>query len=139
MSVNALSALDISRTGLHVQRVQMDIIANNIANANTTRTAEGGAFRRQLVILSGHRYTGRAGEPMGAEIEKIVSDPAPFRTVYDPWHPDASEQGYVEYPNVNIPVEMVNLMLASRAYEANVSVVQSTKQIMRSALDLLRD
>jgi len=139
MSVNALSALDISRTGLHVQRIQMDVIANNIANANTTRTAGGGPFRRQLVVLTGRRYTGRAGEPMGAEVERIVSDPAPFRTVYDPWHPDANEQGYVEYPNVDIPVEMVNLMLASRAYEANVSVVQSTKQIMRSALDLLRD
>ena len=139
MSINALSALDISRTGLHVQRIQMDIIANNIANAGTTRTAEGGPFRRQLVVLTGHRYTGRVGEPMGAEIDSIVSDPAPFRTVYDPWHPDASEQGYVEYPNIDIPVEMVNLMLASRAYEANVSVVQSTKQIMRTALDLLRD
>jgi len=139
MSVNALSALDISRTGLQVQRVQMDVIANNIANATTTRTAEGGPFRRQLVVLTGHRYTGRPGEPLGTEVKSIVSDPAPFRTVYDPWHPDANAQGYVEYPNVDIPVEMVNLMVASRAYEANVSVVQSTKQIMRTALDLLRD
>jgi len=139
MVTNALSALDISRTGLQVQRMQMDIIANNIANAATTRTPEGGAFRRQLVIAAGHRFTGRVGEPLGVEVTGVVNDPSPLRTVYDPWHPDANEQGYVEYPNVDIPVEMVNLMLASRAYEANVSVIQSTKQIMRSALDLLRD
>jgi len=139
MSLTALSALDISRTGLQVQRVRMDVIANNIANAATTRTPEGGPFRRQLVMLRGHQYTGRIGEPLGSEVTSIVNDPSPFRTVYDPWHPDANAQGYVQYPNVDIPVEMVNLMLASRAYEANVSVVQSTKQIMRTALDLLRD
>jgi len=139
MNVKALSALDISRSGLHVQRVRMDVIANNIANANTTRTPEGGPFRRQMVIMTGHRYTGKVGEPLGSNISRIVADPAPFRTVYDPSHPDANAQGYVEYPNINLPVEMVNLMLASRAYEANVSVIQSTKQIMHSALDLLRD
>jgi len=139
MNVKALSALDISRTGLHVQRVQMDVIANNIANATTTRTPEGGPFRRQLVVMTGKRYTGRAGEPLGAQVTQVVNDWSPFRTVYDPWHPDANARGYVEYPNIDIPVEMVNLMLASRAYEANVSVVQSTKQIMRSALDLIRD
>ncbi len=136
---NALSALDISRTGLRVQRVRMDVIANNIANAMTTRTPEGGPFRRQMVIVKGNQYTGRRGEPLGTHVVDIVKDPSPFRTAYDPWHPDANEQGYVLYPNIDIPVEMVNLMLASRAYEANVSVIQATKQINRQALELLRD
>ncbi|MCD6287783.1 MAG: flagellar basal body rod protein FlgC [Candidatus Hydrogenedentes bacterium] len=135
---NALSALDISRTGLRVQRMRMDVIANNIANATTTRTPEGGPFRRQMVVVEGSRYTGRRGEPLGSRVVNIVKDNSPFRTVYDPWHPDANDQGYVLYPNIDIPVEMVNLMLASRAYEANVSVIQATKQINRGALDILR-
>jgi flagellar basal-body rod protein FlgC len=137
--MKALSALDVSRTGLRVQRARMDVIANNIANATTTRTPEGGPFRRQMVIVKGHPYTGRKGAPLGTQVVDIIKDESPFRTAHDPWHPDANEQGYVLYPNVDLPVEMVNMMLASRAYEANVSVIQATKQITGQALALLRD
>lgn len=138
--VNAISAMEIAASGLSAQRTRMNVIANNIANALTTRTKDGGgAFRRQLALFSG----GEPGLPgdlrnSGVAVERVVSDMSPLRTVYDPGHPDADENGYVTYPNVNLAVEMVDMVSAQRAYEANIAVAVSSKQMTQNALEIIQ-
>lgn len=107
-----------------VQQSFLETISANIANAQTTRTPEGGAFRRQVAVADGDGGTTR------------VVDPAPGRLVYDPGHPDANADGFVEYPNVDVNTELVDLMLARRVHEANVSVFQAAKSMLRRALDI---
>ncbi|NLC06820.1 MAG: flagellar basal body rod protein FlgC [Syntrophomonadaceae bacterium] len=140
-------AISISASGLTAERLRMDVISNNIANANTTRTEEGGPYRRQMVI-----FQAREGEASsfydllqkkvqpgtGVRAVKIVKDPSPFRQVYDPSHPDADQQGLVNLPNVNIVAEMVDLIAATRAYEANVTALNSTKTMANRALEIGR-
>jgi flagellar basal-body rod protein FlgC len=139
------SAMEISASGLGAERVRMNLIASNLANARTTRTAEGGPYRRldavfQAVPLAS-RFSEMAGE-RGAqaaslvEVPQIRQDSAPPQQVYDPTHPDADPNGFVSLPNVNVVEEMVNLITASRAYEAGVTVVQSLKGMARSALSI---
>lgn len=137
--VSAISAMDIAASGLSAQRVRMNVIANNIANAMTTRTEDGGPFRRQLAVFEADPL-GAHIEPsrMGVRVDRVIGDPSPFRTVFDPGHPDANAEGYVAYPNVNLAVEMVDLVSAQRAYEANISVVASSKRILQKALDILQ-
>lgn len=145
------TSINIAATGMSVERLRTDVIANNIANASTTRTPEGGKFQRQTVVLQtvGQENLFRnpyvpegldEGPGLGVKVSRIVSDTSEGRMVYDPSHPDAIKSGpnagYVEYPNVNIVNEMVDLISASRAYEANSSVIQGSKEMFNSALQI---
>lgn len=149
--MGAFTAMNIASTGLTAQRLRMDVIANNIANANTTRTADGEPFRRKRVILRPRndtpeyltRFLPQAlwrGMGEGVRVIKIEEDRSPLRLVYDPNHPDAIKsgplKGYVQYPNVNIVTEMVDLISASRAYEANVTIVQNSSQMYMKGLEI---
>jgi flagellar basal-body rod protein FlgC len=140
------NSIEISASGLSAERLAMDVIANNIANANTTHAPGGGAFKRQLVVFSekngnsdgdpGDDSTSGAGG--GVQAVGIVQDNSPDRLVFDPSNPDADARGYVHYPNVSVVKEMVDMMAASRAYEANVSAIQESRNMTNAALNLLR-
>jgi flagellar basal-body rod protein FlgC len=141
------NSIEVSASGLSAQRLAMDVIANNIANANTTRTPEGGTFKRQLIVF-GQKLEAPASDTLnptdqttsqaGVEALGIVSDPTPDRLVYDPQHPDADANGYVHYPNIEVVKEMVDMMAASRAYEANVTAIQEARTMNSSALSILK-
>lgn len=160
-----LSDFDISGYGLSAQRFRMNLISSNIANANTTRTNEGGPYRRQDVVFkainfddvlndeinsknSFFEYENPLNDPvnfpetkpavMGVVVDKVVRDDKDFILKYEPNHPDANAKGYVAYPNINPVVEMSNLIEATRAYQANVAAFTSAKTIAQSAIDLLR-
>jgi len=137
-------AIDAAASGLTAERLRMDVISNNIANVNTTRTTEGGPYRRQMVVfapktneenfaqvLSGHLDTDN-----GVRVVGIGKDNSPTRKVYDPAHPDANKDGYVEMPNINIVTEMVDMITATRAYEANVTVLNAAKSMALKALEI---
>lgn len=137
-------AIDTAASGLTAERLRMDVISNNIANVNTTRTAEGGAYRRQMVVfaprtneinfaqvLSEHLDTGS-----GVRVVGIRQDNSPTRKSYDPVHPDANKDGYVEMPNINIVTEMVDMITATRAYEANVTALNAAKSMALKALEI---
>lgn len=137
-------AIDAAASGLTAERLRMDVISNNIANANTTRTVEGGPYRRQMVVfqprdgqtafsqvLSQQLETGN-----GVRVVGINRDNAPARLVFDPQHPDANAEGYVAMPNINIVSEMVDMITATRAYEANVTAVNAAKNMAMKALDI---
>lgn len=137
-------AINAAASGLTAERLRMDVISNNIANVNTTRTAEGGAYRRQMVtfapresetafskVLSEHLDTGS-----GVRVVGISKDNTPTRKMYDPAHPDANKEGYVEMPNVNVVTEMVDMITATRAYEANVTVLNTAKSMALKALEI---
>jgi len=158
------AAVDISASGLTAQRTKMNIIASNIANAEATRTEEGGPYRRQFVALSSgtrakflsilreehkrlfmtnpvhldnDRFRSLREEyAQGVNVDEIIKDPRPPRLLYEPEHPDADENGFVAYPNINILTEMVNMMTASRAYEANVTAIDAAKSMMIQALQI---
>ncbi|MDM8534706.1 flagellar basal body rod protein FlgC [Clostridiaceae bacterium HSG29] len=141
------NSINISATGLTAERLRMDIISENIANAETTRTASGGPYRRKIPIykeLESNNFesvfngalNNNSGE--GVEVAGIKEDMTPFIKKYDPNHPDANEEGYVLLPNVNIVTEMINMVSASKAYEANVTAVNSTKSMMMKALEIGR-
>ncbi len=139
MNLNKISANDIAVSGLKVQRARMNIIANNIANVETTRTPEGGVFQRQMVLLRGDEIKpGANPERLGVRVKDVIRDTSPPRMVFDPQHPDANEEGMVAYPNINTAVEMVNLISAQRAYEANIAVITSGRQMKQRALDILQ-
>jgi flagellar basal-body rod protein FlgC len=144
MGMGMFGAIDSAASGLTAERLRMDVISNNIANVNTTRTADGGPYRRQLVV-----YEPRSGadsfaavlsnqleQGNGVRVTGIIKDQSPFRLVYDPSHPDANRNGYVEMPNVNVVTEMVDMITASRSYEANVTVINSAKSMALKALDI---
>ncbi|NQU07828.1 MAG: flagellar basal body rod protein FlgC [Candidatus Abyssubacteria bacterium] len=132
------SALDISASGLYAERTRMNVIANNLANANSTRTPEGGPFRRQLVVLQGTEATEpNQVENLGVTVKGVVDDPSAFPLIYNPGHPDANADGYVAMPNVNIVEEMVDMITALRAYEANITAIDANKTIVRRSLDII--
>jgi len=130
-------SLDISASALLAQRTRMDTIAGNIANMNTTRNARGEAipYRRRFAIFA----TGRPDAPnkAGVSVSKIQIDQGPFRKEYQPTHPDHDKDGYVSYPNIDLAVEYVNALEASRAYEANVTAMEVSKAMMNASLRLL--
>ncbi len=146
------TSINIAATGMSVERLRTDVISNNIANATTTRTSDGGPFRKQSVIIEPVASENPVwkspfvsesqdnGPGKGVRVREIVSDTSQGRMVYDPDHPDAIQsgpnKGYVEYPNVNIVNEMVNMISANRAYEANASVIQGSKEMFSSALEI---
>ena len=147
-------ALDISASGLSAERMRMDVTAENLANAQTTRGANGQPYRRKDVILQTARgdgfrtaLAGAVGSvpgagatqtPGGVQVAGIAEDAGAPRRVYDPGHPDADAQGYVAMPNVNPVTEMVDLIAASRAYEANVTAMQTAKTMFSRTFELLR-
>lgn len=129
-------ALHIAASGMTAERLRMDVIAENLANASTTRTPDGGPYRRKEVVLE---ERGSFTDVLaGVRAAAIVEDPSPPRRVYDPGHPDADAQGYVTLPNVNTVTEMVDLITASRGYEADLQVMTAAKQTFLRTLDLLR-
>jgi flagellar basal-body rod protein FlgC len=136
------TAFAISASGLRAQRLRMDVIAANLANAESTRTPEGGPYRRRDVVLearpAGDRFEDMLGDAAGSavRVSRVVSDTRPPRVVFDPGHPDADPQGYVAMPNVNVVSEMVDLMTASRAYEANVAALNATKRVLEATLGI---
>jgi len=146
--VGFYSSIEISASGLSAERLAMDVIANNIANVNTTRTPQGGAFKRQLVVFAqkpdttaptSDSPTDDQGNGMaGVQAVGIVSDRSPDKLIYDPSNPDADARGYVHMPNIEVVKEMVDMMAASRAYEANVSAIQESRNIGNAALGLLK-
>jgi len=162
-----LSGFDISGYGLSAQRFRINIISSNIANANTTRTEEGGPYRRKEVVFKSTPFDqilSSAIDPNqensfledanqiddkdnqlfakppleSVVVDKVVRDDSPFKLRYDPTNPDADKNGYVSLPNVNPVIEMADLVEATRAYQANVAAYQSFKSITQSAIDLLK-
>ncbi|NLM17353.1 MAG: flagellar basal body rod protein FlgC [Candidatus Riflebacteria bacterium] len=140
-------AIDISSSGLTAESLRMDVISNNIANVNTTRTESGEPFRRQMVIFEargayGQRsYLDKINPPKagrGVRVNRIMEDMSPFKLEYEPNHPDADENGYVRRPNISIVHEMVDMISATRAYEANVTCINSAKDINSAALSISR-
>lgn len=140
-----LNSLDIGRHALSAQRLRMDIITQNIANAQTTRTEDGTPYRRQEVVFeeqkSFKRLLGDRTKKLnyeGVTVAQVVKDDSDFTPVYDPTHPDADENGYVMMPNVDKTKEMLDLMAASRSYEANVTAVNAVKAMASKALTIGR-
>lgn len=131
--------LDIASTGMAAQRLRVQLIASNIANSETTRTKEGGPYRRKDAVFRAQDmgFSGALANA-GVKVAEIRTSQEPFLTRYEPGHPDANADGVVSYPNVNPVEEMVNLTEASRAYEANIAVVRSAKAMATSALEILR-
>jgi flagellar basal-body rod protein FlgC len=140
--MNFLKSFEISSSGLYAQRKRMDVIASNLANLETTRTEKGGPYRRKMVVMSTKPVKDfdqvLSSRIQGVEIEEIVEDDAPFMKVFNPGHPDADEQGYVLKPNVDLIVEITNMLVAKRNFEANVTAVRSTKQMALKALEIGR-
>lgn len=135
------SAMELAASGLNAERGRMNVIASNLANARTTRGADGQPFRRQDPVFEARPVAGNSFDPVLRKLNEVrISgtrpDPTPGQLVYEPGHPDANGDGYVEYPNVNVVTEMVNLMTASRAYEAGVTSIESIKAMARSALKI---
>jgi flagellar basal-body rod protein FlgC len=137
-------AIDAAASGLTAERFRMDIISNNIANVNTTRTAEGGAYRRQMAVFAPRENATAFAQILsekvdignGVKVVGITKDNSPTRKIYDPAHPDANRDGYVEMPNVNIVSEMVDMITATRAYEANVTTINAAKSMALKALEI---
>ncbi len=142
--LGVFSAMDIAASGLSAERTRMNTIASNLANAQTTRTAEGGPYRRvdpvfEAIALDKMRALSPSERSVSmVQVSQIVQDQRPGHMVYSPGHPDANADGYLEYPNVNIVEEMVNMISASRAYEAGISSVEATQKMASSALELGR-
>ena len=144
--------IDASASGLTAERLRMDVISNNIANANTTRTKEGGAYHRRYVVfeprdLKKQNFANHLSRAMqqtmnpdlpgdGVRAVAIEADDDPGPLVYDPGHPDADAEGYVERPNVNIVAEMVDMITASRGYEANTTAINAAKSMAMRALEI---
>ncbi len=128
----------ISASGLEAQRIRMNIIASNLANAQSTHTPDGGPYRRKDVVFSEVLDNAMENNASAVEVREIVEDRRPFQVVFDPQHPDANEEGYVQLPNVNLLEEMVNMISASRSYEANVTAVNSAKTMAQKALEIGR-
>ena len=137
-----LSAADISASGLAAERMRMQVIANNIANAHTTRTEDGGPYRRQQVLfapkVANLLARGSKTEAAGVEVVGLRPDQSELPKVYEPGHPDADENGFVLLPNVSVAREMVDMMTASRSYEANLQALRSLRSMVERSLTLLR-
>jgi flagellar basal-body rod protein FlgC len=147
--MSLFGGLEISASGLTAERLRMDVTAENLANAQTTRGADGQPYRRKEVVLqeaagsfgaslSKAMGAGSGSQGGGVQVAGVVQDASPLKRIYDPGHPDADAQGYVSMPNVDTVTEMVDLIGASRAYEANVTAMQAAKQMFSHTLELLR-
>ena len=142
-----ITALDMGASALSAERTHINIISMNLANAKTTRTAGGGPYRRRSVVMEATPVDAAFSKQMegaldkelrGVRIQGIAIDQRPAKLVYEPGHPDANEEGYVSYPDINVVEEMAALMTAQRGYEANVTTVDSIKQMYTKALEINR-
>jgi flagellar basal-body rod protein FlgC len=142
--MNFLDSLNVSASGLTAQRLRMNLISSNMANVNTTRTESGEPYKRKDAVFSSIPRDGfkeildeqSDGPDGGVNVAEIIEDEKPFVEKFDPGHPDADENGYVRLPNVNIVEEMVNMISASRSFEANATAVRATKDMVGVALEI---
>jgi flagellar basal-body rod protein FlgC len=144
--MNLFGMLEMSGSALGAERWRAEVVAANMANAETTRTAEGGAYRRQLLVFRAQPVPRfplllarlRRGTPDGGvRVERVVADASPMPARYEPGHPDADAAGYVTYPNVNPVMEMADLLSAVRAYQLNAAAVQAAKSMIQQTLQIL--
>jgi flagellar basal-body rod protein FlgC len=142
-----LTALDIGATALSAERTQLNVISMNLANAKTTRTPEGGPYKRKSVLLqatdvdtpfSRVMKDAMDGEAKGVKVSAVATDSRPPKRVYEPGHPDADKEGYVSYPDINVVEEMASMITVSRSYEANIATVSTAKGMYTKALELGR-
>lgn len=131
---NVFGPIDIAISGLRAQGKQMEVISSNVANARTTDAGKGEPYRRLEAVLKSQEKEGISG----VEIEKITRDMSEFERILDPGNPDADDNGYVLMPNVNLPIEMMNLTVATRAYQANAAILKRYQQMVETTLELLR-
>ena len=145
--MNFLDALHISSSGLTAQRLRMNLISSNLANVNTTRTQQGGPYKRKDAVFAAHKdrqsfanmlKSQMSGKSSEVKVVGIIDDPRPPQLKYDPQHPDADKDGYVAMPDINLIEEMVNMMSATRSYEANVTAIKATKNMALKALEIGR-
>lgn len=151
--MKVFSAMETSASGLTAQRLRLDVIASNLANAESTRTESGQPYRRKVAVFSPRtedRFPFRnillsqmpsaqmPSYPLGVKVTGVIEDSSSLRRVYSPGHPDADSDGYVTYPNVNVVTEMVDMMAATRSYEANVTAMEAAKAMIQKALDMFR-
>lgn len=137
--MNLISGIDITSGALNAQKTRLDIVAQNIANAQTTRTPNGGPYQRQVVSFETElvRRAGATGPSLqSVKVATVATDRTPGQQVYNPQHPDAGPDGLVTMPNVNLSYEMVDLITASRAYEANLSVAKNARQMALKTLEI---
>jgi flagellar basal-body rod protein FlgC len=138
-----LLTLKTIASGLYAQRKRMDVIASNITNIETTRTENGGPYRRKMVVMSTEQLEGDFDnifnlQVEGVKVDDIVEDHSSFKKVYSPNHPDADPDGYLEKPNVDLVVETTNMLMARRAFEANIAAIKATRQMILKALEIGR-
>ncbi len=142
-----MTALDIGASALSAERTHLNIVSMNLANAKTTRTVEGGAYRRKSVVMAAKEVDSPFSKTMqsamgrelrGVRVESIAIDKRPAKMVYEPGHPDANTDGYVAYPDINVVEEMANLMTVQRGYEANVTSIDTIKAMYTKALEINR-
>ena len=144
--MDTLTAMKISGSALKAERTRLNIAAMNLANANTTRTLEGGPYKAKSVVFAAKPLEGSFRDALHStaerlrtvEVAEVVEDKAPFKEVYDPSHPDADPNGIVRMPNVNVVEQMVDMMSARRSYEANVTALDAVKNMAAQALDISR-
>jgi flagellar basal-body rod protein FlgC len=141
--MNFLKSLETSASGLYAQRKRMDIIASNLANIETTHTEKGGPYRRKMVVMGTKEIDQDFDEMFnssvkGVQIEDVIEDQTPFKKVYNPSHPDADSDGYLYKPNVDLIVETTNMLMARRAFEANIAAIKATRQMAIKALEIGR-
>jgi flagellar basal-body rod protein FlgC len=140
------SSMDISASALSAERTRINLISSNLANVNSTRTAEGGPYKRKDAVFSATpaeqgsfgAALGKAAQARKVEVSQVREDPNPPRMQYDPSHPDADPAGYVAYPNINVVEEMADMVTATRSYEANVTAAQAAKAMALKTLELGR-
>jgi flagellar basal-body rod protein FlgC len=129
----------VSASGLQAQRTRMNLIASNMANAHTTRTEQGGPYKRKDAVFSAAPVEETRNEELdGVKVSEVVEDQTPPQMVYDPGHPDADKDGYVATPNISVIEEMANMMMATRAYEANVAAFNISKAMLMKTLEIGR-
>lgn len=136
------SSFNISGSALSAEKLRLDTVSSNLANMETTRTPEGGPYRRKTVVFA-ERLSGLLGAPStgagrGVSVAGIIDDPNPPRLEHDPGHPDADEEGYVEYPNIDLAKEMTDLITSSRSYEASSTAINTAKSLYLKALEIGR-
>lgn len=135
--ISLMPGIGISASGLDAESRRMEVIANNVANAQTTRDANGNVYKRKEVVFAQQLDDSLGGELGGVKVEEVATDPTPGRRVYRPGHPDADANGYLEMPNVNPVAEMVDMMGASRAFEANLSAIKTSRTMATKALGIM--
>jgi flagellar basal-body rod protein FlgC len=142
--MSLFTGMHILSSGMSAQRTRMNIVSSNLANAQTTRTEEGGPYRRKDPVFASTPASANAADPAfeaalkGVAVSDVVDDPTPFPVIHDPGHPDADANGFVQLPNVNVVEEMVNMITAARSFEANVSAMQTLQQMVNRSLEIGR-